>query len=166
MSFLDLIHNPKLFSFEEAIAQRRQHCDRTIVLTNGCFDLLHAGHVFSLQQAAQWGELWVALNGDDSVRLLKGTSRPIIGEQNRAYLLAALECVYGIFIFQTPHLASILECFSPDIYVKSADYTLATLHNEERLVLEKIGATIKFVPLFPGLSTSIIIRKILQGIFP
>jgi rfaE bifunctional protein nucleotidyltransferase chain/domain len=140
-----MLTHPKLFSFEEATKIRNQHRNRTIVLTNGCFDLLHAGHVFSLQQAAKFGELWIALNGDESIRQLKGPSRPIVGERERAYMLAALECVSGIFIFTHQRLIRELEIFRPDIYVKSTEYSLETLHREERLVLAKIGADVKFV---------------------
>ncbi|MDR2812192.1 MAG: adenylyltransferase/cytidyltransferase family protein [Puniceicoccales bacterium] len=155
-----MLANPKLFSLEEATKIRNQHRNRTIVLTNGCFDLLHAGHVFSLQQAASFGELWIALNGDESIHQLKGPLRPIIGEWERAYVLAALECVSGIFIFPNQRLTRELEIFHPDIYVKSTDYNLQTLHGEERLVLEKIGATVKFVQTLPNLSTTILINRI------
>jgi rfaE bifunctional protein nucleotidyltransferase chain/domain len=155
-----MLSNSKLFSIESA-AKIRLECKKcSIVLTNGCFDLLHAGHIFSLQQAAQLGELWVALNGDGSIRRLKGPLRPIVGVQERAYMLAALECVRGIFVFDGPHLARELEIFRPDIYVKSSDYTRETLNAEERSALEKIGASIKFVALLGNLSTSQIIKKI------
>ncbi|MDR1435294.1 MAG: adenylyltransferase/cytidyltransferase family protein [Puniceicoccales bacterium] len=145
---------------EDAAKIRSQRQNRSIVLTNGCFDLLHVGHIFSLRQAAEFGELWIALNGDGSIRQLKGPSRPIIGEKERAYALAALECVAGIFIFNGQHLSRELEIFHPDIYVKSSDYNLETLNLEERSVLEKIGAEIKFVPLLRGFSTSMIVNKI------
>jgi rfaE bifunctional protein nucleotidyltransferase chain/domain len=152
--------NPKLFSPEDAVAIRNRQSDRAVVLTNGCFDLLHAGHIFSLQQAAQFGELWVALNGDDSIRRLKGASRPFIGERERAYMLSALECVSGIFIFTDRHLAKELEIFHPDIYVKSSDYTLQTLNAEEVSVLEKMHTEIKFAQMLPGFSTTSLVKKI------
>jgi rfaE bifunctional protein nucleotidyltransferase chain/domain len=157
-----MLVNRKLFPFEKAV-QIRQKCKSfSIVLTNGCFDLLHSGHIFSLQQAARFGELWVALNGDASIRQLKGPQRPVIGERERAYTLAALECVRGIFIFDGLRLARELEIFRPDIYVKSSDYAPETLDPEERSALEKIGAKIEFVPLLPNFSTSQIIKKIQQ----
>ncbi|MDR3317593.1 MAG: adenylyltransferase/cytidyltransferase family protein [Puniceicoccales bacterium] len=155
-----ILSNPKLFSLEEAVKIREQRRDRNIVLTNGCFDLLHMGHIFSLQQAAEFGELWVALNSDASIRQLKGMTRPIIVEQERAYMLAALECVSGIFIFNGQRLTHELENFHPDIYVKSADYTIETLNSNERAVLEKMGIKIQFVDLLEGCSTSKIIQKI------
>jgi rfaE bifunctional protein nucleotidyltransferase chain/domain len=157
-----MLVNPKLFPFEEAVQIRRKCKNFSIVLTNGCFDLLHAGHIFSLQQAARFGELWVALNGDGSIHRLKGPRRPIIGERERAYMLAALECVKGIFIFDGLRLAREMEIFRPDIYVKSSDYTLETLDPEEYFVLEKVGARIEFVPLLPNYGTSQIIKKIQQ----
>ncbi|MDR0590519.1 MAG: adenylyltransferase/cytidyltransferase family protein [Puniceicoccales bacterium] len=157
-----MLANPKLFSFEEAVQIRQKCKNYDIVLTNGCFDLLHSGHIFSLQRAARFGELWVALNGDASIHRLKGPQRPIIGERERAYMLAALECVRGIFMFGGLRLARELEIFRPDIYVKSSDYTLETLDPEERSTLEKIGAKIEFVPLLPNRSTSQIIKKIQQ----
>ncbi|MDR1303413.1 MAG: adenylyltransferase/cytidyltransferase family protein [Puniceicoccales bacterium] len=157
-----MLANPKLFPFEEAVQIRRKCKNRDIVLTNGCFDLLHAGHVFSLQQAARFGELWVALNGDASIHRLKGPQRPVIGERERAYMLAALECVRGIFIFDGPRLARELEIFRPDIYVKSSDYTRETLDLEEYSALKKIDARIEFVPRLPNFSTSQIIKKIQQ----
>jgi rfaE bifunctional protein nucleotidyltransferase chain/domain len=152
--------NSKLFSLEEATKIRNQPRNRTIVLTNGCFDLLHAGHVFSLQQAAKFGELWIALNGDESIRQLKGPSRPIVGEWERAYMLAALACVSGIFIFTSQRLSRELEIFHPDIYVKSTDYNLETLNAEERLILQKIGADVKFVQTLPHCSTTALVEKI------
>jgi D-beta-D-heptose 7-phosphate kinase/D-beta-D-heptose 1-phosphate adenosyltransferase len=147
-----VLANPKLFSLGDAVAIRNRRWDRAIVLTNGCFDLLHAGHIFSLQQAAQFGELWVALNGDGSIRRLKGTSRPFIGERERAYMLSALECVSGIFIFTDQHLANELAIFHPDIYVKSSDYTVETLNAEER-------TEIKFVKTLSGFSTTSLVKK-------
>jgi rfaE bifunctional protein nucleotidyltransferase chain/domain len=152
--------NSKLFSLEEATKIRNQPRSRAIVLTNGCFDLLHAGHVFSLQQAAKFGELWIALNGDESIRQLKGPSRPIVGERERAYMLAALECVSGVFIFTNQRLIRELEIFYPDIYVKSMDYNFETLDAEERLVLQKIGADVKFVQTLPHCSTTALVEKI------
>jgi rfaE bifunctional protein nucleotidyltransferase chain/domain len=152
--------NSKLFSLEEATKIRNQLRNRTIVLTNGCFDLLHAGHVFSLQQAAKFGELWIALNGDESIRQLKGPSRPIVEERERAYMLAALECVSGIFIFTNQRLNRELEIFHPDIYVKSTDYNPETLNPEERLVLQKIGVHVKFVQTLPHYSTTALVEKI------
>jgi rfaE bifunctional protein nucleotidyltransferase chain/domain len=155
-----ILQNPKLFSLEDAIKIRNQRRDCNIVLTNGCFDLLHAGHIFSLQQAAEFGELWVAINSDASIRELKGVLRPVICEQERAYMLSALACVSGIFIFDSKHLVRELKLFGPDIYVKSGNYSLETLNAEEHFVLKEIQSKVKFVSFLQGISTSIIIDRV------
>ena len=114
---------------------------RKLVLTNGCFDLLHVGHVRYLQAARKLGDaLGVALNGDDSVRLLKGEGRPLNNEADRAEVLAALGYVDYVTIFQNLRATRVIEIVRPSMYVKGGDYTTATLDPEERLALEKIGS--------------------------
>jgi rfaE bifunctional protein nucleotidyltransferase chain/domain len=136
---------------------------RKLVLTNGCFDLLHVGHVRYLQAARKLGDaLGVALNGDDSVRLLKGEGRPLNHEADRAEVLAALGCVDYVTIFQNLRATRVIEIVRPSMYVKGGDYTTATLNPEERLTLEKIGAEIRILPLVPGHSTSRLINLIQQ----
>ncbi|UPA28214.1 MAG: adenylyltransferase/cytidyltransferase family protein [Verrucomicrobiota bacterium] len=152
--------NPKLYSLEAASAIRKQGPKGAFVLTNGCFDMLHVGHIYALQQAAQWGSLWVALNSDASVRSLKGPTRPIFTEQERAYMLAALSCVSGIIIFDTPRLDHEIRELHPDIYAKSSDYTLETLAPEERAALKNVHAGIRFTSILPGFSTTRLIEKI------
>jgi D-glycero-beta-D-manno-heptose 1-phosphate adenylyltransferase len=133
---------------------------RKLVLTNGCFDLLHPGHVRYLQAARALGDaLVVAINGDDSVRALKGEGRPLNSERDRAEIVAALECVDHVVIFPEVRATSLLERVRPAIYVKGGDYTPATLHPEERAALEKIGAEIRILPFEPGYSTSALIEK-------
>ena len=161
-----LPQNPKLFTLEEAAAIRRrpEYLAQTIVLTNGCFDLLHPGHIYFLRQAAKLGsQLWIALNGDESVRELKGPKRPILPEAFRAFSLAALDCVAGIFTFQAVRLVSEIEAFKPDIYAKAGDYTLDTLAREERHALDQAGSQIKFLPFLEGFSTTELIRKIKEA---
>lgn len=132
-----------------------------MVLTNGCFDLLHAGHVCSLENAAKQGDsLWVALNSDLSIRRLKGAFRPIFPEIVRAYILSALECVSGIFIFDGERLVREISLFKPDVYVKSGDYDLEKLDKMEFRALRDVRAEIKFVPFMEGLSTTAIISSI------
>jgi rfaE bifunctional protein nucleotidyltransferase chain/domain len=144
---------------EEAEAFRAE--GKRLVLTNGCFDLLHVGHVRYLQAARALGDaLAVALNSDTSVRALKGEGRPINPENDRAEVLAALECVDYIAIFSEMRATRFLERVKPAIYVKGGDYTLETLDREERAVLEKIGAEIKILPLQPGYSTSRLIARL------
>jgi rfaE bifunctional protein nucleotidyltransferase chain/domain len=134
---------------------------KRLVVTNGCFDLLHVGHVRYLQAARALGDaLAVALNSDDSVRALKGERRPINPEKDRAEVLAALDCVDYVSIFSEMRATQFLETVRPAIYVKGGDYKLETLDRDERAVLEKIGADIKILPLEPGYSTSRLIARL------
>ncbi|MDR2435989.1 MAG: adenylyltransferase/cytidyltransferase family protein [Puniceicoccales bacterium] len=153
----------KLHSLGEACEIREQLRDlgKRVVLTNGCFDLLHVGHVYSLENAAKHGDsLWVALNSDGSVKLLKGASRPIFPEISRAYILSALECVSGIFIFGGERLAGEISLFKPDIYVKSGGYSLESLDKTELMALRSVQATVKFTPPVAGVSTTDIITSV------
>ena len=143
-----------------AIADSLRAQGRKLVLTNGCFDLLHTGHVRYLQAARALGDaLVVAINGDDSVRALKGEGRPLNTERDRAEVVAALECVDHVVIFPEVRVTRLLEKVRPAIYVKGGDYTSATLHPEERAALEKIGAEIRILPFEPGYSTSRLIER-------
>lgn len=143
-----------------AIAHSLRAQGRKLVLTNGCFDLLHAGHVRYLQAARALGDaLAVAINGDDSVRALKGEGRPLNSESDRAAIVAALECVDFAVIFPEVRVTRLIEKVRPAIYVKGGDYTPATLDSEERAALEKIGAEIRIVPFEPGHSTSGLIER-------
>jgi rfaE bifunctional protein nucleotidyltransferase chain/domain len=138
-----------------AIAHSLRAQGRKLVLTNGCFDLLHAGHVRYLQAARALGDaLAVAINGDDSVRALKGEGRPLNSESDRAEIVAALECVDFAVIFPEVRVTRLIEKVRPAIYVKGGDYTPATLDPEERAALEKVGAEIRILPFEPGYSTS------------
>jgi rfaE bifunctional protein nucleotidyltransferase chain/domain len=133
---------------------------RKLVLTNGCFDLLHAGHVRYLQAARALGDaLVVAINGDDSVRVLKGEGRPLNTEGDRAEVVAALDCVDYVVIFPEVRVTRLIEKVRPSIYVKGGDYTPASLDPEERAALEKIGTEIRIVPFEPGHSTSGLIER-------
>ena len=126
-----------------------------IVLTNGCFDLLHAGHVHALEEASKLGdELWVALNSDSSVRSLKGPNRPVYSQSDRAYILRSLRFVSLVFLFEHSDLSEEIIKIRPDIYVKSGDYSLDTLNRKEKDALDQVGAKICFVPFIKGLSTT------------
>lgn len=130
-----------------------------IVSTNGCFDLLHVGHLRYLQQARHLGDkLIIALNTDASVKRLKGDSRPILPESERAELLAGLDCVDWVVLFDEDTPDNILRKIKPDIHVKGGDYTEESL--PETPVLKEVGAEIKFLPFIEGRSTSSIIDKI------
>ncbi|MCD8284270.1 MAG: adenylyltransferase/cytidyltransferase family protein [Opitutae bacterium] len=159
-----LARNPKLFkSLDDAVARRKVLAreGKKIVLTNGCFDLLHCGHVYYLREAAKLGdELWIGLNGAESVRALKGATRPVQGDLERAFTLAALEFVAGIFLFHTPRLDAEIRLLRPDVYAKAGDYTLETLNPAEREALQSCGAEIRFLPFLPGFSTTNLIKKI------
>lgn len=155
----------KLKTLEEACFEREQlrNDNKIVVLTNGCFDLLHAGHVMALQQAKSLGDsLWVAINSDDSVRALKGANRPVYTGIERAFLLSALTVVDGIFIFNNKRLTNEILLFKPDIYVKSGDYTIKDLNLDERTALERINAKIVFTPFLSGHSTTSTIKNILS----
>jgi len=137
---------------------------KTMVLTNGCFDLLHPGHISYLNEAAKLGdELWIGINSDASVRELKGSARPVLGERERAFALRSLCSVAEVFVFQNPRLTEGILLLSPDVYAKAGDYTLETLNPEERNALEKIGASISFLPFLEGFSTTELIRRIKEA---
>jgi len=151
------IVNPDRLS---AIADSLRAQGRHLVLTNGCFDLLHAGHVRYLQAARALGDaLAVAINGDDSVRALKGDGRPLNSEDNRAEIVAALAAVDYVVIFPEMRVTRLIERVHPAIYVKGGDYTPASLDPEERAALEKAGAEIRILPFEPGHSTSGLIER-------
>ena len=133
---------------------------KKLVFTNGCFDLLHPGHIRYLQQARTLGDaLLVAVNGDASVRALKGPTRPVNTEQDRAEVLAALACVDYVTIFHTERITEIARAIRPQIYAKGGDYTVESLDPGERSALEEVGAEIRILPLVPGKSTTGIIEK-------
>tara|TARA_R100000808_G_scaffold5412_1_gene16516 strand:+ start:313 stop:783 length:471 start_codon:yes stop_codon:yes gene_type:complete len=133
---------------------------KKLVVTNGCFDILHVGHVKYLQKAREFGDaLLVGLNGDDSVRELKGSNRPINNQEDRAEVLRALSCVDFVHIFEDTRATNFLKEFKPDIYAKAGDYTLETLYPPERCALELMGSKIVFLPFIEGKSTTNILKK-------
>jgi D-glycero-beta-D-manno-heptose 1-phosphate adenylyltransferase len=134
---------------------------KRLVATNGCFDLLHVGHVTYLETARQQGDaLLVGLNGDDSVRTLKGPGRPVNCQEDRAGVLAGLESVDAVCIFAEPQATRFLASAQPDIYVKGGDYTLETLNQDERRAVEGPGGRIILIPFVPGKSTTALLKKI------
>ena len=136
-------------------AEKLRGARKKVVATNGCFDLLHVGHIRYLQAARALGDaLVVGLNGDRSVRELKGPGRPINGERDRAELLAALESVDFVSIFPEMRATRFLELVAPEIYVKGGDYASETLDAEEHAVLQRLGTKVRFIPFEPGYSTS------------
>jgi rfaE bifunctional protein nucleotidyltransferase chain/domain len=152
------ILTPESLSFKLSFWKFR---DKKIVFTNGCFDLLHVGHVRYLRAARALGDaLVVGLNSDQSVRDLKGPGRPINNERDRAEVLAALECVDLVTIFPDVRATRFVEMAAPAIYAKGGDYTSDTLNAEERAVLEKIGAKIHIIPFEKGYSTSGLLERL------
>ncbi len=133
---------------------------RTVVLTNGCFDLLHVGHIRYLQEARSLGRLIVALNSDASIRRLKGPLRPIVPEEERAEMLAAMRCVDLVTIFDEETAAGILEAIRPDVYAKGADYGPAGRPLPEAEVAHRLGARVALIPLVENHSTTAIIDRI------
>ena len=132
-----------------------------VVLTNGCFDLLHAGHVQYLQDARSYGDLLVvALNSDASVRELKGPERPINRENDRARVLAALRCVDAVTIFSDTRAVEVIRQLRPDAYVKGGDYTINSLDPAERASLETCQTQIHLVGFLPGRSSSQLIEAL------
>ncbi len=147
----------------KAIVAKLRQQGRTIVWTNGCFDLLHAGHITYLLRAAQHGDvLIVGLNSDESVRSNKGPDRPVNHENNRALVLSALECVDYITIFSDPTPMALLALLKPDVYAKGGDYTIDTIVQDERKLVESYGGRIAIIPGVEGQSTTAIIGKIAQ----
>ena len=121
---------------EAVAAERRQ--GRTVAFANGCFDLLHVGHVRYLEGAAQEADvLVVALNDDASVRVLKGAGRPILDDASRAELVAALRCVDYVVVFPEPTVGPLLEALRPDVHCKGTDYTVDTV--PERAIVAAYG---------------------------
>ena len=136
---------------------------KRLVVTNGCFDLLHLGHVTYLETARRHGDaLLVGVNGDDAVRQLKGANRPVTPEHDRAAVLAALESVDGVCIFAEPTATRFLTAAQPDVYVKGGDYTLDTLNQDERRAVERAGGKIVIIPFVPGKSTTALLKKIMR----
>jgi rfaE bifunctional protein nucleotidyltransferase chain/domain len=155
--------NQKIVTAEEAraIAEEMRERGRKLVFTNGCFDLLHVGHVRYLAAAHALGDaLLVAVNGDESVRALKGEGRPLNREADRAEVIAALASVDYVVIFPEVRATALLEKIRPAIYVKGGDYTPESLHAEERGTLERMGTEIRIVPFEAGHSTSRLLEKL------
>ena len=143
-----------------AIREQLGATGKSLVFTNGCFDLLHVGHVRYLREARALGDaLVVAVNGDESVRALKGPTRPINSEDDRAEVLAALECVDYVVLFHTERVTDVVRTIRPHIYAKGGDYTVASLDPGERSALEEAGAAIRILPLVPGKCTTATLAK-------
>ena len=143
------------------VRNEARNLQQTIVWTNVCFDILHAGHVKALREAKKYGDvLVVGLNSDASVRLLKGNERPFMNEEHRAELLAALEMVDYVVIFDNIRCDSELMLLQPDVWAKSGDYTRETLDVHELNAVESNGGRVHFLHFVHGLSTSNVAKRI------
>ena len=143
---------------DQVLAEHRARGD-SIVMTNGCYDMLHPGHIASLQFARGEGDLLVVgLNSDRSIRELKGPDRPIFSESDRAAMLAALECVDYVVIFDDASVLSLVERILPDVLVKSAQYAVHEVVGHE-IVLQN-GGRIALAPMTPGISTTDLVQRL------
>lgn len=151
----------KIINREEAklLAEKFKKEGKQTVFTNGCFDILHIGHVKYLKKSAQCGDiLFIGINSDNSVKRLKGPTRPINNEKDRAELLSELGFVDYCIIFEEDTPESLIDEIKPNIYTKGADYTIATL--PEAQVVLKNGGQVEFIDLVEGKSTTNVIKAI------
>jgi rfaE bifunctional protein nucleotidyltransferase chain/domain len=152
----------RLYSREELIHQRRQWKieGKTVVFTNGCYDLLHPGHIRLLEQARSLGDLLIlALNSDASVRRNKGNSRPLLDERERAEMAMALEAVDAVTLFDEDTPRELIAQVLPDVLIKGADWSHFIAGREE---VEAAGGKVMTLPLEPGFSTTNIVERILS----
>ena len=155
------MNSPAVLTLDEAILWfgREKRNRRRIVFTNGCFDVLHPGHIRSLEQARDLGDaLIVGLNSDASVHQLKGAGRPVLPEQERAEILAALECVDGVVVFDDLTPREVISRLLPDVLVKGGDWAGDKIVGREEV--EAAGGRVVSAPVVPGYSTTDILRKI------
>lgn len=152
---LSNLHQQKIYT-KESLAQslyKWKFFGKKIVFTNGCFDLLHAGHIHSLSQAAALGDvLIVGLNSDASVKRLKGERRPLQTETDRATILASLYMVDAVIIFENDTPLEIIEFILPDVLAKGGDYSPETVVGAKEVI--ENGGRVEIIPLIPGLSTT------------
>ncbi|HEY1924310.1 MAG TPA: D-glycero-beta-D-manno-heptose 1-phosphate adenylyltransferase [Candidatus Acidoferrum sp.] len=158
---------PAVLTLDEAILRfgREKRNGRAVVFTNGCFDVLHPGHVRTLERARGLGDvLIVGINSDASVRQLKGDGRPLIPQDERAEILAAFECVDAVVIFDELTPREIISALLPDILVKGGDWAGDKIIGREEV--EAAGGRVESIAVVPGYSTTEILRKIREGAAP
>jgi rfaE bifunctional protein nucleotidyltransferase chain/domain len=159
----------KVKTLDELAALRAVWFDsgKTVVWTNGCFDLLHVGHIRSFRDAKALGDiLIVGINSDASVRVLKGDSRPVVDQTDRAELIAALEMVDYVTIFDESTPVAALSRLRPDIHCKGAEYADGARPVPERETVLGYGGQVRFLPLLPGRSTTELIERIVKSVIP
>jgi len=141
------------------ILRRLKNSGKKIVFTNGCFDILHTGHVFLLQKAKSFGDvLIVGLNNDESVRRLKGEKRPLVSEKERALVLSALDCVDYVVLSSEDTPLRLINEIKPDVLVKGGDYKLHEVVGHKEV--GAYGGKVELIPIFQGFSTTQLIEKI------
>lgn len=158
--------NPFISAPEEiaSLRERLEEEGRKLVLTNGVFDVLHVGHVRYLNEAAALGDvLVVAINGDRSVRELKGPGRPVNKVEDRAETLCGLESVDHVVVFEERRATGVIEAIRPHVYAKGGDYTADSLVDEEKALLDRLGVEIRILSLVPGKSTTATLEKLSGG---
>lgn len=142
--------------------QKWRAANKKIIFTNGCFDLIHVGHLRTFNEAKKMGDLLVVgINSDRSVKALKGETRPLISEQERAELISALKPVDYVIIFNEMNASRLLDTIKPDVYVKGGDYTLDNLPEKDSIIRSKIE--VKFIPLVAGISTTELVKRVRQA---
>ena len=153
------ILNNKILSRDELPAFRESHRDKRLVFTNGCFDLIHRGHVQLLRDARELGDLLiVGLNSDSSTQRLKGPSRPLVSEADRAFVLLNLEAVDYVTFFDEDTPYEVISALEPDVLVKGAEYGAGEIVGED--LVNNSGGTVVRVEMLDGFSTSELIEKI------
>jgi D-beta-D-heptose 7-phosphate kinase/D-beta-D-heptose 1-phosphate adenosyltransferase len=153
----------KIFNIDELIKfrQKVQSEGKKVVFTNGCFDILHRGHIELLKKAKEFGDiLIIGLNSDFSVKKIKGEKRPILNEDDRAYILGALECVDAVCLFDEETPGRIIEQLKPDVLVKGGDYEIDEIVGRE--TVKNYGGEVVTISLVEGKSTKGIIEKIIK----
>ena len=145
-----------------ALIDTIHHAGKTVVTTNGCFDILHVGHVRYLEKTKTFGDyLIVLLNSDKSVKSIKGPSRPVNNEMDRAEILSALRCVDYVVLFDEDSPRNLLDEMKPDVYTKGADYTMETLPEAD--IMKKNGTRVEFIDFVAGKSTTKTIEKMKEA---
>ena len=155
--------NSRIVSENElkCLVQEAKSKNKKIVWTNGCFDILHIGHVQYLESARNLGDLLiVGVNSDSSTRQLKGKNRPVIPQAERAAIIAALRCVDFVTIFDEISPSMLLKSLKPDIFVKGGDYSPDTINRAEREEIESYGGIVKILPKVDAISTTSIITRL------
>jgi len=141
--------------------EKLKHAGKKIVFTNGCFDIMHVGHVRYLKEAGKLGDVLVlALNSDSSVKRLKGDKRPLNSEDERAEVLAALECIHYVTLFSEDTPLSLIEFLKPDILVKGGDWSEENVVGRESVMSR--GGRVAIIPMVEGASTTNVIAKVLK----